>query len=130
MQTQMQKEMAWRMKAMAESTSKAMEKIAFLAITKGTSVMYADRDQPDGDTLYICGVNCNGIKPSAADPLAQYMCPLHEAHCRVKAKDVRDCYKPRAIDEQIAQEVNRMSPSKAYNQMWGIDDDPEEWEET
>ena len=114
---------------MAKRHSEIIEKAMLDALYKGTGVMYIDKNQTDDSTLYVCGVNCNGIKPSAADPLAQNMCPLRDAHCRVKAEDVRECYEPRAIDEQVAQEVKRLPGRKAYNQMWGLDDDPEEWQE-
>jgi hypothetical protein len=115
---------------MAESHSKAIEKHVFDALSKGTRLFYCDRDQPDEDTLYICGANCTGRKATASDPLAQNQCPWVEVHCRIKGVGTRPCYEPRAIDEQIAQQTKQLYPSKAYNQMWGLDDDSEEWEET
>jgi hypothetical protein len=128
---QWQKEMEEKVTEMVDAHMQQVERHMFLALTKGTNVMYVDRDQPDDGLLYVCGVaNCNGIKATAEDPLMQNLCPLRDAHCRVKSPDVRECYEPRVIDEQVAQQVNRMYPSKAYNQMWGMDDDPEEWEET
>jgi hypothetical protein len=56
------------------------------------------RDQPDGDTLYICGADCTGKRATAADPLAHYGCPFYEAHCRAKGVSTRPCYKPRVVD--------------------------------
>ncbi|MBW2645199.1 MAG: hypothetical protein JRE23_03285 [Deltaproteobacteria bacterium] len=115
MQTQMQKEMEERINTMVQGHTNAVEKAMLDALVKGTSVLYADQDQPDEDTLYICGVNCDGFEPTASDPLVHYKCQLVEPHCRVKGAAVRTCYKPQMIDEQTAQEVNN---------------DPEEWEET
>jgi hypothetical protein len=127
---QWQKEMEEKVTAMVDAHMKQVEKTMFEALSKGTGVLYVDRDQPDEDTLYVCGANCNGIRPSAMDPLAQRTCPWVEVHCRIKGVSTKPCYEPRAIDEQVAQQVNRIYPSKAYNQMWGLDDDQEEWQET
>jgi hypothetical protein len=50
--------------------------------------------------MYTCGAKCNGIKATASDPLAMYLCPLFEVHSRAEGKDTRSCYEPRPIDEE------------------------------
>jgi hypothetical protein len=128
---QWQNEMTEKVTEMVDAHMRQVEKTMYEALNQGTSVLYADREQTDDNHLYVCGdTSCNGLKPSASDPLAYYRCKLIDAHCRIKACDVRKCYKPQVIDEHIAQEVKRLYGSKAYDQMWGLDDDPEEWTET
>jgi hypothetical protein len=100
-------------KKLVTDMSETIERHVYDALVHGTSVMYADREQTDDNHLYVCGDRkCNGIKPTASDPLAQYKCKFSEVHCRVKGEDIRPCYIPRMIDEHAAQEVG---------------DDPEDW---
>jgi len=105
-------------KQMAENCNRTIEKAAFDALSKGTNVYYTPGPQSEDGVLYICGANCPGLKPTASDPLAQYRCPLAEVHCRQRGINVRSCYEPRVLDEQVATEVN---------QHWGLDDATEEW---
>jgi hypothetical protein len=89
----------------------------------------------DDDELLICGdCICTGIKVSAEDPLGQYICPYHNPHTRKEGQGFfqfcpPDCYDSRVLDCYIAAEVKKMYPSKGYDQMWGLTDDPEEWTE-
>ena len=86
----------------------------------------------DEDSLHICGAGCNGSKVTASDPLAQYVCPYTRIHVNGEhiRNAYRECYRPRVIDQVVASEVKKLPGSKVYNQMWGHDDDPEEWQET
>ena len=84
----------------------------------------------DDETLYICP------GPLGDSPLSGLcdMCVCNLPH------DHLECIKPcpneacpkecRVIDMMIAREVKRLPGSKTYDQVWGLDDDPEEWTET
>jgi hypothetical protein len=78
--------------------------------------------------LIICVTDCSGYRPSAMDPLAQMYCSCHVVHCPHDGVSC-PCYKPQLIDHVVASNVLRLYDSKIYNQMWGLDDDPEPWDE-
>ena len=116
-------------KMLAESARETMERVAFEVFTNGTDVVYTTDPQDETGELYICGAICTGRKAAASDPFAQRTCPYFEVHQRPLKARVRNFYEPRQIDQQVEAEVKRLPGSKAYNQMWGLDDDPEEWQD-
>jgi hypothetical protein len=63
--------------------------------------------------LIICGANCDGYKPTASDPLAQYKCPYSEVHTeedyrRLKKSVYLECYDPRPIDQDVVDEIEEL----------------------
>jgi regulator of RNase E activity RraB len=91
---------------LAENAAEARERARFEAVKAGTSTFYAVEPQDESGELYICGETCKGFRPSKLDPLAQVPCPWCEPHCPQKVDVVRTCYKPRLIDQQVAEEID------------------------